>query len=152
AAVLLLSRAATQTSASVYWNAGLRSNPISVCFVGDAVTARPDRVQQILTYIERFEYAANIRFNPLGACPPSVTQPDGNDYYDGDVRVVIPGINVSGAGPVPGIGCPMFRDQNGAYNGGNDGWGSWSNAPNDLPINRPCLYNVKLGDDPWNDT
>jgi hypothetical protein len=105
-----------------------------------------------LTYIKRFEYAANIRFNPLGSCAPSSKQPNGNDYYNGDIRVVIPGINVSGTGLVPGVGCPMFLDQDGNYTGGNDGWGSWSNAPDDLPINRPCLYNLKLGDDPWNDT
>lgn len=152
AVLLLLPHAATPTHASLYWNAGLRSNPISVCFVGNALAARPDRVQQILTYIKRFEYAANIKFNPSGTCPPPTKQPNGNDYYDGDIRVVIPGINVSGTGPVPGVGCLMFLDQNGNYNGQNDGWGSWSNAPNDLPINRPCLYNLKLGDDPWNAT
>ena len=43
-------------------------------------------------------------------------------------------------------------DGSGNYNGNNDGWGSWSNAPDDLAAHRSCLYNLKLGDDPWNDT
>lgn len=144
---------APPADAALYWFHGVRSNPISVCFVGDAVTSRPDRVQQILTYIKEFEYAANVQFDYWGTCPAPTTQPGGDDYHDGDIRVVISSISVSGTGPVPGNGCPMFNQQGpGGYNGDNDGWGSWSNAPDDLATNRPCLYNLKLGDDPWNDT
>lgn len=29
------------------------------------------------------------------------------------------------------------------------GWGSWSNAPNDLATNRANLYNLKLGGEPY---
>jgi hypothetical protein len=90
-----------------------------------------------------------------------VVQSNGNDFFDGDIRVVLrntTGTKVStwpgeeGTGPVPGKSCPSFLDANGKYNSGNDGWGSWSNAPDDLEKNRACLYNLKLGDDPWNAT
>ena len=136
--------------AGLYWNQGVRSTPITVCFVGNALTARPDRVAQILDYINGYGLAANIQFQFIGTCPASVPQ-GGMDWFGGDIRVVIPAIDVSGTGMVPGLGCPMFGGA-GAYNGGNDGWGSWSNAPDDLVPNRPCRYNLKLGDDPWNDT
>lgn len=137
---------------ALYWFAGVRSTTITLCFVGDALTSRPDRVQQVRDYLREFEYAANIRFDYRGTCPAPTTQANGNDSYANDIRVILPSINISGTGAVPGKGCPMFKDANGHYNGGNDGWGSWSNSPNDLTPNRSCLYNLKLGDDPWNAT
>jgi len=132
--------------AGLYWQHGVRSSNVSVCFVGDAVTSRPARVQQVLSFIREYEWAANVHFVYTGTCPASVRQPNGNDSYAGDVRIVIPNISVSGTGMVPGVGCPAFIE-NGRYNGKNDGWGSWSNAPDDLETNRSCLYNMKLGDD-----
>ncbi|HMM67816.1 MAG TPA: hypothetical protein PKC03_12840 [Dokdonella sp.] len=143
--------AAFPAHAGLYWNAGVRTTPVSLCFVGNALSARPDRVVQILDYMHDFELAANVRFTYLGTCPASVPLPNGNDSFAGDIRMVIPGINVSGIGMVPGNGCPMFGGA-GSYNGDNDDWGSWSNAPDDLAVNRACLYNLKLGDDPWNAT
>ena len=59
----------------------------------------------------------------------------------GDIRIVIPGISVSRTEPVPGQGCPMFRDATGKYNGENDGR-SWSNGPDELARNRSCQYNL----------
>src|SRR5580765_3184107 len=76
--------------AGVFAGAGVRSSPITLCFVGDAVTSRPVRVQQILTYIREYQFAANIRFSFLGTCSPPTTQQNGNDFYDGDIRIVIP--------------------------------------------------------------
>ena len=142
--MLLTLGVASSIQAGVYWNAGIQPPSISLCFVGDALTSRPDRVQQILDYIQEFEWVANIRFEYWGTCPNSVTQPDGTDFFDGNIRVIIPGVSVNGIGPIPGNEC--------RYNGGNDDWGSWSNPPSDLPIHRACQYNLKLGDDPWNDT
>lgn len=136
--------------AGLYWVNGTRSSSVSVCFVGDAVTSRPNRVAEILSDIKEFSYAANIDFVYLGQCTAPTTQANGDDYYSGDIRVVLPSTSVDATGMVPGEGCPMFQDDNGNYNGENDGWGSWSNAPNDLSPNRACLYNLKLGDDPWN--
>jgi hypothetical protein len=144
---------APPAEASLYWFQGVQTSPITLCFVGDALTSRPDRVEEILTHLKEFEGAANIQFDYWGTCPPSITQPTGYDYFNGDIRVVIPNVSISGTGPVPGVGCPMFDQMEpGGYNGDNDGWGSWSNSPNDLGINRSCQYNLKLGDDPWNDT
>lgn len=137
-------------SAGLYWQHDVRTSPISYCFVGDALSARPARVAQIREYIGDFALRANIRFTYLGSCPASVPS-GGKDWFGGDIRVVIPDTSVTGTGMVPGTGCPMFGGA-AAYDGGNDGWGSWSNAPDDLAANRPCLYNLKLGDDPWNAT
>jgi hypothetical protein len=127
--------------ASVYANGGVRGKEISVCFVGDALASRPSRVQQIQQYVQNYRYAANIVFNFIGSCPPAIVGSDGNDFYDGDIRIVIPNTSVDATVPVPGKGCPAT--------GSNSGWGSWSNFPNDLIPNRSCLYNMKLGDDPW---
>lgn len=156
-ALLASTLGALPAQASLYWNHGVRSTTPSVCFVGNALTARPARVQQVLDYIHDFERAANIRFNYLGTCPAPVVLADGTDWHGGDIRVVIPGTSVPFTGMVPGNGCPMFIGRGGVYNGDNDGWGSWSNAPDDLARNRGCRYNLKLGDDadasnvPWRD-
>lgn len=147
-ALLLL---ASPSGAGLYWHQGVRGKTVSVCFVGNALTARPARVEQILDYIDHFPQAANVRFATLGTCPASIPQPGGTDWFDGDIRVVIPDTSVNAVGMVPGNGCPMFGGA-GAYNGDNDNWGSWSNAPDDLGPHRSCLYNLKLGDDPWTGT
>lgn len=146
--------------ARLYWNHRVRDNNISICFVGDAVSSRASRVAEVLNDIQEFEYAAHVNFNYLGACPAPVSQANGDDYFDGDIRIVLNNTSVDGTGIVPGEGCGMFLDENGDYKttvdkngnvvGVNDGWGSWSNASDDLELNRACMYNLKLGDDPWN--
>ena len=149
-AVLLLGAIVIVTDANggLYWQQGVRSKSVSVCFVGDAVTSRPQRVEQVLRYIREFEYAANVKFPQVPiTCPVPTIRPDGTNHFDGDIRVLLPFTSAPWTGLVPGLGCLSFRDAAGNYNGGNDGWGSWSNAPNDLAANRPCLYNLKLGDD-----
>ena len=164
----LLASANGTANAARYWFHGVRGDTVTVCFVGDAVTARPDRVDEVLRYLREFEYSVNVRFDYLGGCPTPQVQPNGNDFFAGDIRVVLAdtiGAKVptwagsEGTGPVPGKGCPMFLTADGKYCDGtcnqranNDSWGSWSNAPDDLTANRACLYNLKLGDDPWNAT
>ena len=139
---------AADAISGLYWEQGVRSKSISVCFVGDAVTSRPQRVQEVMKYIKEFEYAVNVRFSQVPiSCPAPTSRSGGGDQFEGDIRVLLPFTSAPWNGPVPGVGCPMFRDAAGNYNGGNEGWGSWSNAPNDLPVNRACLYNLKLGDD-----
>lgn len=139
---------AMDAKAGLYWQQGVRSKSVSVCFVGDAVMSRPQRVEQVLRYIREFEYAANMNFLQMPiTCPAPTIRPDGNNQFDGDIRVLLPFTSAPWTGPVPGLGCPSFLDAAGNYNGGNDGWGSWSSAPNDLETNRACLYNLKLGDD-----
>lgn len=147
--------AAPRAHASLYWFAGVRSSTPSVCFVGDALTSRSARVQQVLDYLSDYEHAANIRFNYLGTCPAPVTLSNGTEWYGGDIRVVLRSTSVPFTGMVPGKGCDMFLDSSGAYNGDNDGGGSWSNGPDSLAQHRGCVYNLKLGDDadtngvPW---
>ena len=69
-------------------------------------------------------------------CPSSTTRPDGTDFYNGDIRIVLPNTGVVLTGPIPGNGCTA--DSPGS---------SWSNPPDELEVNRSCLYNMKLGDD-----
>lgn len=161
-----LLQASPMAQSALYWFQSVHGNTISVCFVGDAVTSRPERVNEVLQHIREFTYAANIKFDYLGACPASAVQANGNDSFAGDFRVVLPNVagtkvsswaGAEGPGPVPGKGCPMFLGADGKYcdatcnkDANNDGWGSWSNAPDDLAGNRACQYNLKLGDDPWN--
>jgi hypothetical protein len=141
--------AAADAGAAVYWRNGVRGEVITVCFAGDAMTSRLNRVNQIMQYLKHYEYAVNVKFQLIGTCPAPVLQRNGTDYFAGDIRVVIPYTSVSGTGMVPGKGCGMFLE-NGVYNGKNDTWGSWSNSPNEAAGNTDCLYNLKLGDDPWN--
>ncbi|AGC43440.1 hypothetical protein MYSTI_02111 [Myxococcus stipitatus DSM 14675] len=156
--LLLLASVLTGFSAqAAAWNGGTHDTTPSVCFVGNALTARPDRVQQVLDYIEDFERAANIRFTYMGTCPAPVVLANGTEWHSGDIRIVLWGTNTSPFGQVPGVGCRMFLDENGNYTGENDGGSSWSNFPGSLAENRSCRYNLKLGDDadalgvPWRD-
>ncbi|GAB4280606.1 MAG: hypothetical protein Kow0092_36200 [Deferrisomatales bacterium] len=161
---LFLIAAAGPAAAAVFWEAGLRSRDIRVCFVGDSLARNPAFAARVMDYMGDFEEAANIRFQFIGGgvCPAAVPHPTrpGDDYYDGDIRIILPGVaTVSPFGLVPGVGCPPdpnFIDPlTGLYNGKNDGWGSWANPPNDLEVRRSCVYNVKLGTDgdatgtPW---
>jgi len=140
---------------AAYWFHGVRSRDISVCFAGDAVTVRPNRVREIVGHLAHFEQAANIRFLALSgqpisfeagpggnlsalACPAPTTQPNGNDYYTGDIRVALWNTNVSTSEPgnVPGLGCTAPKKNS-----------SWSNPPDELELKRACQYNLVLGDD-----
>ncbi len=140
---------------AAYWFHGVRGRDITVCFAGDAVSVRPDRVREIVGHLSRFEQAANIRFlalsgqrlqfeaGPTGnlnalACPAPTQQPNGDDYYAGDVRVALWSTNVdtNPPGKVPGIGCTQDKKAS-----------SWSNPPDELELKRACQYNLVLGDD-----
>ncbi len=149
-----LSFGAAPAQAGLYWFQGVRSKNITVCFAGDAVDVRANRVQEIVTHLQQFEYVANIRFLTIDGTPiqeaasqggdiqklacPAPTWVDSKSYYDGDIRVALWNTNVpvDPPGTVPGTGCTV------ALVGS-----SWSGSPNDLPLNRPCQYNLKLGDD-----
>ena len=146
----------SEANAALYWFHGVRNKEISLCFSGDAVSVRPDRVQEIVGHLQRFEEAANIRFMTLAgtsaqeaidtggnlqdlACPSIVPVLDGKNYYEGDIRVAIFNTNVPvtpAEDLVPGLGCTQTR-----------GSSSWSNPPDELDIKRCCQYNLKLGDD-----
>lgn len=129
--VLLALRTRSQVEAAVYWadvqsellGLGYQNNPITVCFVGDAVTLHPDRVREIVTHLQEFAYAANIDFEtedglPLLAasqnnidslnCPAPTTEPNGWDFHRGDIRVQVYGSSEPWEAPTPGEGC--FND------------------------------------------
>jgi len=51
--------------AGLYWFHDVRSKEITLCFAGNAVDVRPDRVREIVGHLLQFEYVANIRFLTL---------------------------------------------------------------------------------------
>lgn len=146
--IFLVSAIPKEAYSALYWFHNVQSSPVSLCFVGSAVSSRGDRVNQILTYIKEFEYVANIQFVQVTpgtwSCPAPVMQPDGTDFHDGDVRVVLTGTDISTTGLIPGAGCTFESPGS-----------SWSNPPDEVETKRACLYNLKLGDDgdssgtPW---
>ncbi len=147
-AVLFMSLFDSRAQAALFWQAGVQSKRPSLCFVGDAITSQPARVQQIKNYIQWFEEAANIRFQIQNTCPQQ-TDPDGKDWFPTDIRLVIPGTSWNGIAnvydqqsPIPGNGCGIYETSG----------GSWSRSPKDLPSQRSCLFNLRIGNDNFNQT
>lgn len=66
---------------------------------------------------------------------------NGEEIYEGDIRVVIPKTSVDGGAAVSGKQCPLKQ---------NKGWGSFGIFPDGLKPRRHCEFTLKLGDDPWN--
>lgn len=123
--------------AGIFQGEGVRTNPVTICFVGSAVTTEAARVQEIVDSLQIYEQAANVRFSYLGTCPASIPQSGGNDWFGGDIRILIPGAGIStSTAIVPGTGCTQVNPGS-----------SWSNFPDDLTPNRPCLYNAKILND-----
>lgn len=140
---LLVLIAALPAQGALFWDAGVRGPKPTVCFAGDGATAQPDRVAQIKESLKQFEHAANIRFDYRNTC---TNQPsaNGNDFWIEDIRLVIPGTGGNLFGqvkPVPGKGCPMD----------DPGGGGWSNGPSEFDANRPCVFNMHLGNDNFTD-
>jgi hypothetical protein len=136
--LLLGAGLATESRAGVHLvQNGTFDKIATLCFVGDALTSRPERVAAILDTIKDFEAAGNLRFKYIGSCPPSKPKADGTDVFDGDIRIVLARTNVDLAPhkPPPGKGC----GQNPV------GSGDWGASPNSRSTDwRSCLYNVKL--------
>ncbi|MBT8401694.1 MAG: hypothetical protein KJO98_14545 [Rhodothermia bacterium] len=163
AVLLFCSLVSQPASAALFWQNGVHTNDISVCFVGDSLARNTAFANLAMDYMREFEWYSGIRFTYIdgGVCPAATPYPGdpGRDYYAGTIRIILPGVTtVSPFGWVPGSGCPHdpnWENPDGSYNGGNDGWGSWANPPNDLEVRRSCIYNVKLGQDgdtngtPW---
>jgi hypothetical protein len=132
AAFMLLFCRDKPAQAALYWAAangvtpspltmGIQSSTPTLCFVGNAVDVRLPRVSQIIDYLHRFEWAANVKFYSLAGHPladelgpggnvqnlkcPAPTTANGLDYYAGDIRMVIPDTSVVATDPVPGLGC-----------------------------------------------
>ncbi len=93
----LLTASQRPTQAALYWLHGVRDRDITVCFVGAAVTVRPDRVEQIIDYIEEFEKVANIRFYTV------TSNQRLRDAYDTTPdNLTCPGPGAQGADALPG--------------------------------------------------
>lgn len=148
-AALLIILVAAPLQASMFWDAGVRGPTPSVCFAGNAATARPDRVAQIKSYLRQYEGAANIRFDFHDTCT-NEPRANGNDFFSEFIRVVIPGTTYPGiagdlydAPATSGKGCPSD-----AKGGGGD----WSHEPNRVAAERSCIFNLRLGDHNFNDS
>lgn len=129
----------------------------SLCFPGDAVDQRPDRVLNVLNHVRHIEWAANIKFHPPGdktiriqsgkpliatdwRCPDTGAANGQLPQGDlGDVRVLLyTAANATwwSTDPVGGQGCAIVNF--------GSSWGATGNEPK---LSRWCNFNVKLGDD-----
>jgi hypothetical protein len=129
----------------------------SLCFAGDSVDTRPDRVLNVLDHARHIEWAANIKFHPPGntsiriqsgkplkatdwRCPTTAATGGQLPQGDlGDIRILL--YTAANAAwwttdPVGGQGCAIVN-----Y---GSSWGATGNEPK---LSKWCNFNVKLGDD-----
>jgi hypothetical protein len=135
-----------------------RNGPdFSLCFAGDAVDKRPDRVLNVLDHVRHIEWAANIKFHPSSnksiriqsgeplvaadwRCPD--TSDSNGDPVDGDlgdIRVLLwteNNDNWWNTSPVGGYECSIINP--------SSSWGATGNEPH---LSKWCNFNLKLGDD-----
>jgi hypothetical protein len=128
-----------------------RPNNLRVCFYGDALTSRADRVAEISGQLQSWAQAAgNVVLTDLGTCPAPTVGTCGTgssahpcSHYGGDVRIALDGTSDAN-GPVSRQIPASFVDcaDHGAPS-------SWSHFPNfvDDPGHRACPYNSAIGDD-----
>ncbi len=132
---------------------GLQPRPtqLSVCFYGDALTSRADRVKAITDALRNnTEAAANLRFTGFGTCQAPTTGTCGSgaqahscDQYPGDIRIALDGTQIGGVAVTRQIPA-SFTDCS-----DHGAWSSWSQFPAwvDQPDHRACPYNAAVGDD-----
>ena len=129
----------------------------SLCFAGDAVDQRPDRVLNVLDHVRHIEWAANIKFHPPGnktiriqsshplvatdwRCPDTgATNGQLPQGELGDIRVLLytPANDTWwNTDPVGGEGCAIVNP--------GSSWGATGNEPK---LSKWCNFNLKLGDD-----
>ena len=135
-----------------------RTGPdFSLCFAGDSVDKRPDRVLNVLDHVRHIEWAANIKFHPPGnqtiriqsgkpliatdwRCPnTSATNGQLPQGDLGDIRVLLYTVANNSwwnTDPVGGQGCAIVN-----Y---GSSWGATGNEPK---LSKWCNFNIKLGDD-----
>lgn len=149
-------------------------NRITVCFVGDAVTARAPFITQIQDFLRDHAAVANIDYVYTGRCAAPTADAAGLDVYAGDLRVVLSGTtvayspapNAAGRRMVPGNGCnrgvPVVIDPMTTMPAldasGNeiDTFASFGIFPSERTPewNTHCQWNMRLGDNgvsgvPW---
>jgi len=132
---------------------GLQPRPdgVSVCFVGDALTARPDRVAEVTAAFARIEGAVNLRFTGFTACAPKKKgicvdtegQASQCEMYPEDIRIVLDGTTFDG--------ITTNRQIPSSYSDCLDlgAYSSWAHFPHivDHPGYRACPWNAAIGDD-----
>lgn len=135
-----------------------RNNFLSVCFVGDALTSRTTRVQEISHNLRNhFESAANIHFTgfdkirstfPACGFPQSGTcnSVPCNYWYPEDIRIALDGTKV---GEVPITRIIPETEMECADKGKPNSWGvsPWNVDKTEY---RACRYNVFIGNEPDN--
>ncbi|MGR0481482.1 MAG: hypothetical protein ACTFAL_08815 [Candidatus Electronema sp. V4] len=150
-----------------FWCAGWgtiwhRDTDFSLCFAGNSVDERPNRVGITLEHLRHFEWAANIRFHPPGN--KTIRIQSGNPIVATDWRC--PDTSDSNGNPADGdlgdirillwtYGNINWWDKTG-YVGGEKCYISncsaktcnlsWGGVANETVISRWCNYNVKLND------
>ncbi len=126
--------------AALYWESGVRGATPTVCFAGTGGTARADRIAQIKEVLKQFEYAANIRFDLQSELhEPAAGERQrllarrhprrGSGHGWKSLRQVQAGAGQGMPDSDPGLG------------------GGWSNSPAEFAANRPCVFNMHLGND-----
>jgi hypothetical protein len=154
------------THAALYAGWGTLANnktgpDFSLCFAGDAVDVRADRVLNVLDHIRHIEWAANIKFHPPGnksiriqsgqtldaldwRCPNTSATNGSLPQGDlGDVRILLhTAANNTWwtTDPVGGHDCAIINH--------GSSWGATGNEPR---LSNWCNFSVKLGDDPIED-
>lgn len=162
AALLLMVLSGSTADAAFYAGWGTlafnRNGPdFSLCFAGDSVDTRPDRVLNVLDHVRYIEWAANVRFHPPGntsiriqagqrlrardwRCPDTGAINGELPLGDlGDIRVLLfTKANAAwwNTDPVSGHGCAIVNF--------GSSWGATGNEPK---LSRWCNFNIKLGDD-----
>lgn len=129
----------------------------SLCFAGDSVDTRPDRVLNVLDHVRHIEWASNIKLHPPGnksiriqsgkpliaadwRCPGTAATNGQLPQGDlGDIRVLLyTATNATwwNTDPVGGQECAIVN-----Y---GSSWGATGNEPK---LSKWCNFNLKLGDD-----
>lgn len=123
---------------------GIHKSTIKYCFVGNAMTAKPDDVKYIQDNLKIFENFGHIKYELMsngGVCPaPTQTADKQFDVHDGDLRIGVPGtLDLDGTTAITGLALGK-----GCADPGTTGW--WGNFPSnlDVPKFRACRLNAFL--------
>jgi hypothetical protein len=131
---------ALPASAQAGFGSAAHGSRIRFCFVGNAMTAKPEDVKFITDHMKIFENVAHIKYEMMGngVCPPPTRTPDGKfDVHAGDLRIGVPGtLDHDGKTPITGLALGK-----GCGDPGTTGW--WGNFPVNLnvPRFRACRLN-----------
>jgi len=114
---------------------------VRVCFVGNAVTAKPLDVKFVWDHLKVYENYGHIKFVLFnhGQCPAPKRSADGKfDVHEGDLRIGIAGtLDLDGKTPISGT---AIAGKGCAEKPGEGSW--WSNVPGNR--NKPQFRSCRL--------